>query len=85
VGPDGEVAQRQLVGTLSSVDPVLGIGFSLDEGGTYQLPPDGRALEEARPGSYLLRSTGETVIDPDYTYSWTIYPNNSGTGVPATG
>ena len=83
VGPDGEVAQRQLVGTLSSVDPVRGIGFSLDGGGSYQLPPDGRVLEEARPGSYRLRSTGETVVDPDYTCSWTIYRNTSGTGVPA--
>jgi hypothetical protein len=72
VGPDGEVAQRQLVGTLSSVDPVRGIGFSLDGGGTYRLPPDGRALEEACPGSYRLRSTGETVVDPDYTCTWTI-------------
>jgi hypothetical protein len=85
VGPDGEVAQHQFVGILSSVDPVLGIGFSLDGGGSYQLPPDGSALEEARPGSYRLRSTGETVVDPDYTRSWTVYRNASGTGVPATG
>jgi hypothetical protein len=73
VGPDGEVAQRQFVGTLSSVDPVDGIGFSLDGGGSYQLPPDSRTLEEARSGSYRLRSTGETVVDPDYTCTWTIY------------
>ena len=85
VGPDGEVAQRQFVGILSSADPVLGIGFSLDGGGSYQLPPDGSALEEARPGSYRLRSTGETVVDPEYTCSWTVYRNASGTGVPATG
>jgi len=85
VGPDGEVAQRQFVGILSSADPVLGIGFSLDGGGSYQLPPDGSALEEARPGSYRLRSTGETVVDPDYTCSWTVYRNASGTDVPATG
>lgn len=73
VAPDGRIAQRQFVGTLSSVDPLAGIGFELADGGTFWLPPDGRALEEARPGTYTLRSTGETVDDPSYTCSWTVY------------
>jgi hypothetical protein len=41
-------------------------------GGYYNLPPDPRAFLPARPGTYRLRSTGETVENPDYTASWTI-------------
>jgi hypothetical protein len=41
-------------------------------GSFYWLPPDGRAFEEAPPGEYRLRSTGEVVIDPDYLATWTI-------------
>jgi hypothetical protein len=37
------------------------------------LPPDLRPFETpAAPGEYRLRSTGEIVVDPDYTVSWTV-------------
>jgi hypothetical protein len=35
-------------------------------------PPDQRAFKKARPGECRLRSTGEVVVDPDYTAVWTI-------------
>jgi hypothetical protein len=41
-------------------------------GETMTLPPDLRAFQEARPGQYRLRSTGETIENPDLTTSWSI-------------
>jgi hypothetical protein len=41
-------------------------------GETMTLPPDLRAFQAARSGDYRLRSTGETVENPDLTTSWTI-------------
>jgi hypothetical protein len=71
--PGGElVEQRQLVGMLAGVHPENGIEFILDDGTAYCLPPDSRSLEEARPGEYQLRSTGQVVVDPDYVTSWTV-------------
>ena len=45
-------------------------------GEELKLPPDGRAFVPADPGEYRLRSTGEVVVDPDYTATWTITPPN---------
>ncbi|WP_298259632.1 hypothetical protein [Bradyrhizobium sp.] len=41
-------------------------------GQTMTLPPHLPAFQAAKPGEYRLRSTGETVVDPDLTTSWTI-------------
>jgi hypothetical protein len=41
-------------------------------GQTVNLPPHLSMFLAARPGEYRLRSTGETVKDPDLTTSWTI-------------
>ena len=43
-----------------------------DNGEIEWLPPDLRAFKKARPGEYRLRSTGEVVLDPDYTTVLTI-------------
>lgn len=37
------------------------------EGQSWRMPPDIRALRPADPGEYRLRSTGEVVVNPDYT------------------
>jgi hypothetical protein len=47
------------------------------EGETYVLPAHASAFEPADPGSYRLRSTGETIEDPDYLTTWTIQRNLS--------
>ena len=39
-----------------------------DTGERVSLPPQ---LQQAEPGEYRLRSTGEIVIDPDYFARWT--------------
>jgi len=38
------------------------------------LPPDLSRLEEAAPGNYRLRGSGEVVVDPDFVSTWTVYP-----------
>jgi len=38
------------------------------------VPPDLSRLEEAAPGNYRLKATGEVVVDPDLLATWTVYP-----------
>jgi hypothetical protein len=42
-------------------------------GQTMTLPPHLSAFQVASPGEYRLRSTGETVENPDLTTGWTVY------------
>jgi hypothetical protein len=70
-----ESRQEQVFGTVLSVNRREGVRLRLEGkryGETFKLPPDLSAFEPAEPGSYHLRSTGETVVDPDYTTTWTI-------------
>jgi hypothetical protein len=68
---EGEVLdQIQIVGTVSAFDPSRWIRLSLPNHKTYDLPPDVRSFEEARPGEYRLRSTGEVIVDPDFVCRW---------------
>src|SRR5262249_25255393 len=69
------VEQLQLHGIVTEASPDVGItvicqGDSLGE--KFRRPPELSAIVAAEPGSYQLKSTGEVVIDPDYTTSWTI-------------
>ncbi|WP_430395826.1 hypothetical protein [Ferrovibrio sp.] len=41
-------------------------------GETMQIPPVFQSLSPAAPGEYRLRSTGETVVDPDFLWTWTV-------------
>ncbi len=41
-------------------------------GALFRLPPDLSAIEPAPPGAYRLRSTGETVTNPDFLATWTV-------------
>jgi hypothetical protein len=76
---DGElVEQVQRHGVVEHADADDGIGVRLVGPGRpwdnelYRLPPDLRPFSEAAPGAYRLRSTGETVVDPDFTSTWEI-------------
>lgn len=76
---EGEpIEQRQLSGTVAGVVADRGIELHLDDGEVYWLPPDARSLEEARPGEYRLRSSGEVVRDPDYLCFWQISMSEQG-------
>lgn len=70
--------QEQFCGTVMSADPDEGITLRLDgarSGEFYTLPPDLRSFYPARPGEYRLRETGEVIVDPDYTTTWTSTPS----------
>jgi hypothetical protein len=67
--------QKQMHGTIISVDQHRGFEIALEgsrEGEIYMLPPDLRSFHEAPPGEYHERSTGETIINPDFTTTWVI-------------
>lgn len=75
---DGELPfeQQQLFGRVVSVDQSKGILLALEgqrTGEQYNLPPDTRSFQKAGPGEYRLRSTGEVVVDPDYTVTFSIH------------
>jgi hypothetical protein len=76
---DGElIEQLQRHGIIEQVDPEAGIAVRLVapgqrwDGELYWLPPDTSNLVAAAPGAYRLRSTGETIVDPDFTSTWEI-------------
>jgi len=67
-------SQEQMFGTVTLPD-LNGIEIALEgkrQGKVFKLPPDLRAIEPAKPGVYTLRSTKETVLDPDYLATWTV-------------
>ncbi len=41
-------------------------------GDSAVLPADAGAYEVAKPGRYVLQSSGETVVDPDYLTVWDV-------------
>lgn len=68
------VEQYQMWGMVETVDPDAGIEIELHgelAGESWFCPPDLDAFEPASPGIYTLDATGETIVDPDFTTSWT--------------
>jgi hypothetical protein len=41
------------------------------------LPADPAGYEKAAPGRYVLATTGETVVDPDYVTTWDVVTDGS--------
>lgn len=68
------VEQSQFHGRIVRATSVEGVVIVNAAGEELKLPPDGRAFTPADPGEYRLRSTGEVVVDPDYTATWTVTP-----------
>jgi hypothetical protein len=76
---EGNVVRRvQRHGRLVELDEDRGISIRFVahgqpwDGEVYRVPPDLRSIADAAPGEYRLRSTGEVVVDPDVTVTWTI-------------
>ena len=76
---DGNVIERvQRHGVIDVADDEKGIALRFVapgqtwDGELYWLPPDRSAFSEAAPGAYRLRSSGETIVDPDFSASWEI-------------
>jgi len=66
---------EQFFGRVLKADKRDGVYLQLEgsrSGEFYNLPPDTRSFKHADPGEYRLRSTGETVVDPDFLCTWTI-------------
>jgi hypothetical protein len=70
------IEQQQLFGIVERADEREGILLELRgqrAGEQFKLPPDTRSIQEALPGTYQLRSTGEEVVDPDFTATFTVH------------
>jgi hypothetical protein len=74
-GLDGEVESlEQFHGLVDRINLREGLVLRLPSGEERSIPPDLSRLEEASPGNYRLKGTGEVVVDPDFTVMWTRYP-----------
>jgi hypothetical protein len=77
VAADGQTvtSQVQCWGRIVSAKPE-GIAIVCEgkiwSGETMTLPAHLPAFQAAKPGEYRLRSTGETIENPDLTTSWTV-------------
>jgi hypothetical protein len=72
---DNLIEQKQVYGTIIKADATDGFAIRLEgqkEGELFWLPPDIRAFQDAEPGEYRLRSTGEIIVDPDFIMYWTV-------------
>jgi hypothetical protein len=70
VGADGGVVTRDpFVGAVQEVEPLAATDRSADE--AFTPPPGPASFDRAQPGGYRLRSTGETMVDPEYVSTWT--------------
>jgi hypothetical protein len=78
---DEEILRReQFHGYVISAERDRGVVLHLEgarAGDTHVLPPTTSVFERASPGHYRLKSTEETVIDPDYLATWTAYPRDN--------
>lgn len=66
--------QIQMHGTVESVSPdgiAIALG-GLRAGESWVMPPVLDSISSATPGVYNLRSTGESVEDPDLLATWSI-------------
>src|SRR5690242_1002639 len=76
---EGNVLERvQRHGVIDSADSERGVTVRFVapgqpwDGELYRLPPNLPSFSEAAPGAYRLRSTGETIVEPDFISSWEI-------------
>ena len=68
------IRHEQMFGRVVSADAHSGITLELEgtrKGEQKRFPPTTEVYQEAPKGEYRLKSTGEIVIDPDYTATWT--------------
>jgi hypothetical protein len=70
-----ELRRQQLHGVVEHASPE-GIRISLrgaNQGQSWNMPPDLRAISRANPGIYTLHSTGEQIENPDLLATWEIH------------
>jgi hypothetical protein len=74
---DGETVESEVQyhGRIVSADRNSGIKIECEgkcAGQTFNLPPHTQVFQAADPGTYELRSTGETVENPDVLATWSV-------------
>ena len=78
VAADGRtvVTKEQFHGTVMSATEGVGIEIVClsgeNEGKTLSFAPVTTAFQDAKPGTYRLKATGETITNPDAAVSWTV-------------
>jgi hypothetical protein len=73
--PDGGIARRfEFHGTVERVGEGVVEVRRADNGEIFTLPAGSEAYEPAPPGEYRLKTTGEVVVDPDFTCVMTVFP-----------
>ena len=70
---DAVASQDQFQGRVESLDDGFVHIRVCGSGKDFTLPPEPSAFMRAKPGLYRLRATGEVVVDPDFTSSWTVH------------
>ena len=65
------IEQKQYWGTVIEANDRQ-IRFKQKNGDVFWLPPDLRSTKPAPKGEYRLHSTGEIVVDPDFTSVWIV-------------
>ena len=74
------IEQYQTHGIIIAINNEQGIVINKADGtGTYTIPPDTERLHPALPGEYRIRTTGEIVVNPDFTSAWTVYATEENT------
>ncbi len=69
---EGELLeQKQFWGTVIEANENE-IDVKQKDGSIFALPPDLRSTKPAEKGEYTLQSTGEVVVDPDFTSVWMV-------------
>jgi hypothetical protein len=66
------IEQIQVYGPIIRIDEKGVIIKRNGCGSEFGIPSDFNNINEAKPGEYKLRSTGELVVNPDYISSWTV-------------
>lgn len=71
---DNHVDNAQLHGRILRVNADEGVVVALHPSGVeYAMPGVLAAYEQAPPGDYQFKSTGEVIHDPDLMTSWVVY------------
>ncbi len=70
------IEQKQYWGTVIEANDKQ-IRFRQKNGNVLGLPPDLSSTEPASKGEYRLHSTGEIVVDPDFTSVWIVYRDSN--------
>jgi len=70
---DNVIETVQLHGRVMRINSTEGIVVQReDKQEEYKLPLDFDAFQPAQSGEYKLNTTGEIIVDPDFTSSWSI-------------